>query len=216
MSADFLRADWPAPDNILAGTTLRGERFELPATPMPLKQVHGSRVVHIGSVKSDEDPPEADAVIAHRPGEMCVVRTADCLPVLLCAADGCEIAAIHAGWRGLAAGIIEATVTAMQTVPANLMVWFGPAISQAAYEVGDDVRDAFMNHGPAAAAAFKANDRGRWQADLYKLATQRLGNVGVHNISGGGLCTYGDSRHFYSYRRDREAGRMLSFVYIKV
>lgn len=215
MSADFLRADWPAPDNIVAGTTLRGSRFELPAKPRLLKQVHGARVVLIGSADFADGAPEADAVIGHQSGDICVVQTADCLPVLLCANDGSEIAAIHVGWRGMAAGVIEATIASMATVPANLIAWFGPAISQHAFEVGDEVREALVEHGPAAQAAFMTNERGRWQADLYMLARQRLGVMGVHDVSGGGLCTYSDPENFFSYRRDSETGRMLSFVFRK-
>jgi len=214
MKADVVRADWPAPRNVVAGTTLRGRRFELPQKPRLLKQVHGNRVVLLGSNAFADEPPEADAVIGFRPGDICVVQTADCLPVLLCAEDGREIAAVHAGWRGLAAGIIEETVSAMQTVPANLLAWFGPAISQAAYEVGDDVHAAFVEQNPVAQAAFERNADGRWQADLYKLARQRLGAAGVFNVSGGDLCTYSDPELFYSYRRDGETGRMLSFVYL--
>lgn len=215
MRADFMRADWPAPGNVLAGTVLRGRRYELPAEPKLLKQVHGRRVVRLGTDDFAGGEPEADAVIGYRPGDMCVVKTADCLPVLLCAGDGSEIAAIHAGWRGLAAGVIEATVGAMKTVPAQLLAWFGPAISQQAYEVGDEVRDSFVDANPVAKAAFLKNSRGRWQCDLYKLARQRLGSTGVFNVSGGGLCTYADPAHFYSYRRDGDTGRMLSFVHLK-
>jgi YfiH family protein len=215
MSAGFLCADWPAPANVLAGTVTRDSDYELPAVPKLLRQVHGARVVHIGSPDFASGPPEADAVVANRPGDLCAVRTADCLPVMLCASDGSEVAAIHAGWRGLAAGIIEATISAMVTKPADLIVWLGPAISQGAFEVGDDVRDAFLDQSPAAEAAFVANDRGRWQADLYGLATRRLGGMGVFNVSGGGLCTYADPGRFYSYRRDGETGRMLNFVYLR-
>jgi hypothetical protein len=141
------------------------------------------------------------------------VRTADCLPVLLCAADGTEIAAAHAGWRGLAAGIIEETIAAMSTLPADLLAWFGPAISQPAFEVGGEVRDAFLATTPLAADAFIRNKRGRWQADLYELAAQRLQLAGVSEVFGGGLCTYEDKARFYSYRRDADTGRMLSFIY---
>jgi YfiH family protein len=214
MKADFLRADWPAPPNVMAGTTLRGRRYELPQKPTLLRQVHGNRVVLLGSRAFADGLPEADAVIGFRPGDICVVQTADCLPVLLCASNGREIAAVHAGWRGLAAGIIEETVSAMQTVPADLLAWFGPAIAQAAYEVGDEVREAFVEQNPAAQAAFERNGNGRWQADLYKLARQRLGTAGVFNVTGGGLCTYSDPELFYSYRRDGETGRMLSFVHL--
>ena len=216
MSADFMPADWPAPKGVFAGTTLRGVDYELPASPKLLRQVHGTRVVHLDSDDFANGAPEADAVIAHHVSDLCAVQTADCLPVLLCGMDGREIAAIHAGWRGLSAGIIERTVGKMRTVPSNLMAWLGPAISQANYEVGDEVREAFLAHGPAAEAAFERNERGRWQADLYKLARQHLGATGVYDVSGGGFCTYADAEHFHSYRRDGDrAGRMLSFVYLR-
>jgi YfiH family protein len=214
VSQDFLPADWPAPANIVAGTVLRDSGYELPVAPSDLQQVHGNRVVRLGSADFGKEPPQADAVIGCRDGDLCLVKTADCLPVLLCAADGREIAAAHAGWRGLAAGIVEATVDAMATAPGDLLAWLGPAISQAAFEVGSEVRDAFTRHRPAAAAAFTANNRGRWQADLYALAVQRLRETGVHAIFGGSLCTFGDPDRFYSYRRDGETGRLLSFVHM--
>lgn len=214
VSKDWIRADWPAPGNILAGTTTRlNEAFAFPAAPQWLNQVHGRRVVRAGSADFDAGPPAADAIVADRPGEICVVSTADCLPILLCSTDGTEIAAVHGGWRGLAAGIVEATVEAMTTKASDLIVWFGPAISQAAFEVGAEVRDKFLADDKAAAAAFVANERGRWQADLVLLGRQRLGNVGVTAIYGGGLCTYQDEERFFSYRRDGATGRLFSFVY---
>jgi YfiH family protein len=168
----------------------------------------------MGSVDLAGEPPEADAVIANRPGDICVVRTADCLPVLLCSRDGTEIAAIHAGWRGLAAGIIEATLDAMDTPPGDLLAWFGPAISQAAFEVGPEVRESFGSWGRLD-GMFRPNERGRLQADLYGLAKARLAASGVRAVFGGGLCTYADEERFYSFRRDGETGRMLSFIYLK-
>lgn len=214
VSKDWIRADWSAPGNILAGTTTRlNEAFVFPAEPQWLNQVHGRRVVRAGSADFDAGPPAADAIVADRPGEICVVRTADCLPILLCSTDGTEIAAVHGGWRGLAAGIVEATVEAMTTKASDLIVWFGPAISQAAFEVGAEVRDKFLAEDNAAAAAFVVNERGRWQADLVLLGRQRLGNVGVTAIYGGGLCTYQDEERFFSYRRDGATGRLFSFVY---
>jgi YfiH family protein len=214
MIDDFLPANWPAPANILAGTVLRGSGYKLPAVPSYLEQVHGNRVVRLGSGDFAQKPPQADAVIGSREGDMCLVKTADCLPVLVCSSDGHEIAAIHAGWRGLAAGVVEAAVGAMATAPKDLLAWLGPAISQPAFEVGEEVRDAFIRHRPEAASAFIANDRGRWQADLYGLAVQRLQDAGVRAIFGGGLCTFSDSERFYSYRRDGETGRLLSFVHM--
>lgn len=213
MSGAWIRADWPVPDGIVAGTTLRNGSFQLPAEPQWLKQVHGARVVRVRTPDFDNGPPEADGIVADRSGDICVVRTADCLPVLFCAEDGGEIAAAHAGWRGLAGGIVEQSIAAMAAPPEELLVWLGPAISQPAFEVGAEVRDAFLACDDAAEAAFVANDRGRWQADLYLLARQRLRNAGVSRVYGGGLCTYADKARFYSYRRDGSTGRMLSFIH---
>ncbi len=216
MSHELLHAKWPAPPNIVAGTTLRqGSESDLPAAPQWLHQVHGTVVVHSGSTEFDAGAPDADAIIANRCGDICVVQTADCLPLLLCSLDGTEIAAAHAGWRGLADGIIEATVAAMSTLPADLMAWFGPAISQAAYEVGDEVRERFELAGGSDDGSFVANDRGRWQADLYRLARARLRKIGIEAVHGGGLCTFSDAERFYSYRRDGKTGRLLSFIYRK-
>lgn len=213
MSGDWIRADWPAPSNVLAGTTLRGSDFELPAESLWLDQVHGARVVRAATADFDDGPPAADAIVADQSGICCIVRTADCLPVLLCAADGSEIAAVHAGWRGLAAGIVDATIAAMGPPASDILAWFGPAISQPAFEVGAEVRDAFLANDSAAEIAFVVNDRGRWQADLYSLAAQQLANAGVRQVFGGGLCTYADKSRFYSYRRDGDTGRLQSFIF---
>ena len=212
MNDEWLRADWPAPPGIIAGTTLKGSDFTLPAEPQFLNQVHGTRAVRIGSTDFDQGAPDADAVIANRSGDICVVRTADCLPILLCSLDGQEIAAIHAGWRGLAAGIVEATLDEMDTPSGDLIAWFGPAISQAAFEVGPEVRENFGPWGQVE-ALFRANERGRLQADLFGLARARLRGNGILRVSGGGLCTVSDPERFYSYRRDGDTGRMLSFIY---
>ena len=212
MASRWISADWPAPPGIVAGTTLRDSDFELPAEPRFLNQVHGAAVVRWEGINAGESP-DADAIVSAAPQSLCAVRTADCLPVLLCSRDGAEVAAIHAGWRGLAAGVIEAAVEALQTRPADVMAWFGPAISQRAFEVGDEVREAFCAVSADAATAFEQNDRGRWQADLYLLGRQRLAAAGVDAVSGGGLCTHADPENFYSYRRDGSTGRMLSFVY---
>jgi YfiH family protein len=212
MTSDCIAADWPAPRGIIAGTTLRGADFELPAEPRWLNQVHGASVVRWEDVTAG-NPPDADAIVSAGRESLCVVRTADCLPVLLCSRDGSEIAAIHAGWRGLAAGVVEAAISVLRTAPAELLAWFGPAISQPAFEVGDEVREAFCAASATAEAAFERNDRGRWQADLYLLGRQRLAAAGVHAVYGGGLCTYADPERFYSYRRDGSTGRLLSFVY---
>ena len=212
MSDEWLGADWPAPPGIIAGTTLKSSEFALPAEPQFLNQVHGARAVRIGSPDFDQGAPDADAVIADRSGDICVVRTADCLPILLCSLDGQEIAAIHAGWRGLAAGIVEATLDEMNTPAGDLIAWFGPAISQAAFEVGPEVRESFGPWGQIE-TLFKVNERGRLQADLPGLARARLSSNGVPHAFGGGLCTVNDPQRFYSYRRDGDTGRMLSFIY---
>ena len=212
MSADWIAAGWPAPDSIIAGTTLRNgsiASLQLPGDPCWLKQVHGADVVAAGHYDS---PPDADASVGRKVGDVCVVRTADCLPVLFCSVDGGEIAAAHAGWRGLAAGVLEATVANMAHAPRDLLVWMGPAISQPAFEVGGEVRDAFTAQDPGAAGCFVANSRGRWQADLYELASRRLSALGVSRVYGGGLCTYADTERFFSYRRNPDCGRMTSFV----
>ncbi len=212
MSKGWISADWPAPPGVIAGTTLRESRFELPAEPQWLRQVHGNRVVRWGSAAFDDGPPEADAIVSDQPNSICAVRTADCLPVLLCAADGSEIAAIHAGWRGLAAGIIDATLGTMRSPPDTLMAWIGPAISQGAFEVGEEVREAFAALG-GSESFFVPNERGRLQADLPGMARAVLERRGVETHDCG-LCTYGDSDRFYSYRRDGTSGRLLSFVYM--
>ena len=156
---------------------------------------------------------EADAAYSATPGNVCVVMVADCLPVLFASADGREVAAAHAGWRGLAGGVLENTVAAFKAPPGQIMAWLGPAISAPAFEVGNEVREAFCAADAAAAACFSRNDRGRWQADLYGLARQRLDRAGVTDVSGGGLCTCGDPARFFSYRRDGQCGRMAAFVF---
>jgi len=212
MIADWIAADWPAPDGVVAGTTLRTgslASLQLTGDPCWLNQVHGADVV----VANRYDvPPDADACVGRQTGDICVVKTADCLPVLICTEDGREVAAAHAGWRGLVAGIIEATVAAMAHAPRDLLVWMGPAISQPSFEVGDEVRAAFVKTDGEAAACFVANARGRWQADLYELARRRLAALGVTRVYGGQFCTFADKERFYSYRRNPDCGRMVSFV----
>ena len=214
MTERVIKADWAAPPGIEAGTiTMLGDDSDLPAEARLLKQVHGNAVVSLQALRAAAEPLQADAVTGEMPGDLCVVQTADCLPLLLVTRDGTEIAAAHAGWRGLAAGVIENTVAALRAPASEVLVWMGPAISVAAFEVGDEVRDAFTAHDEAAASCFSRNARGRWQADLYGLARQRLADVGVSAVSGGGMCTYLDRERFYSYRRDPGCGRLLSFVY---
>ena len=212
----FIIPDWPAPEKVVAATTTRATPDpELPPGITFLNQVHGATVVPVAAVRASDQAPEADAMIGGKAGDVCAVRTADCLPVLFCARDGREIAAAHAGWRGLAAGVLENTVTAMATRPDQLMAWIGPAISKPHFEVGEEVREAFVARDPAARTAFSVNPRGRWQADLVELARQRLARAGVTETYGGAWCTFGDPGRFYSYRRDSACGRLVSFILLK-
>jgi YfiH family protein len=184
----------------------------MPSDPVWLQQVHGTVVADAGNAGC---LVQADASVAHRHGAVCVVMTADCLPVLLCDEEGTVVAAAHAGWKGLAAGVIEATVAAMEIAPQKLMAWFGPAISQRAFEVGAEVRATFMAHDPQAEAAFLPGMQDKWMADIYLLARQRLHAVGVARVYGGEHCTYSDPAHFFSYRRDGVTGRMGSFIWLE-
>jgi YfiH family protein len=145
---------------------------------------------------------------------VCAVLTADCLPLLFCDRAGTRVAAVHAGWRGLAAGVIEAAVAALETSPADLLCWLGPAIGPDAFEVGSEVRDRFVDQDPACARAFRPSPAGKWLADLFALARRRLTSVGVEGIWGGYVCTYEDPGRFFSYRREGTTGRMASLVWI--
>ena len=216
MSGVLIEVDWPAPANVVAGTTTRNAtNDDLPPDLRFLNQVHGEAVVTSAQVREAAAALDADAVTGSEPGDCCAVRTADCLPVLFCSRGGERIGAAHAGWRGLAAGVLENTAAAMSVPAGDLLAWLGPAISQANFEVGEEVRAAFLEHDPAAGRHFDENPRGRWQADLYGLARQRLRACGVEAIYGGGWCTYGDEARFFSYRRAADAGRMVSFVALK-
>jgi hypothetical protein len=225
--------DWPAHARVRAAVTTRGEADPpLPAPAAWLKQVHGARVVEASDAVADAQgatrraasgagnaadalgAPEADASVARGPGAICVVKAADCLPVLLADAHGTVVGAAHAGWRGLAAGVIEATVDAMRVPPAALMAWLGPAIGPKAYEVGDEVRAAFLACDPALAAAFAPHRPGHWLLDLYAAARQRLAARGVHRAYGGGFCTYSEPARFPSWRRDRSRERIAAFVWL--
>ena len=213
----MISPEWPAPAQIVAGTTTLATPVDaLPSGIAYLRQVHGADVVRLDTLRNATQPLEADAVTGHVPGDVCAVRTADCLPVLFCSCDGGEIAAAHAGWRGLAAGVLENTVAALAADPADLLVWIGPAITQPNFEVGGEVREAFVASDAAAQAFFAPNARGRWQADLLGLARQRLVAAGITAIYGGKWCTYGDPERFHSYRRDPGCGRLVSFILIGV
>lgn len=184
----------------------------MPCEPVWLQQVHGT-------VVADADNAgcliRADASVAHQRGSVCAVMTADCLPVLLCDESGTVVGAAHAGWKGLAAGVLETTVQAMGVAPHMLMAWFGPAISQRAFEVGEEVRAEFIAHHAQAAEAFLPGVGGKWLADIYLLARQRLNALGVTRVYGGECCTYSDPARFYSYRRDGVTGRMGTFIWLE-
>lgn len=184
----------------------------LPAAPCWLRQVHGTAVHRFHAPDTCE--PEADAAVTSVPGVVLAILSADCLPLLLAADDGCEVAAVHAGWRGLASGVIEACVRAMQTPAARLHAWLGPAAGPDAYEVDAPVRDAFMASAVQAAKAFIPTRPGHWLCDLYALARQRLAALGVTQISGGTHCTISERAHFFSHRRDGRCGRMASLIWI--
>lgn len=191
-------------------------RFGLPSPPHWLRQVHGTGVVRLQSdalVHGDPVEPEADAAVTDASRVVLAILTADCLPVVFAADDGSEVAAAHAGWRGLAAGVLEATVAAMRTPASRVVAWLGPAAGPQAYEVGAEVRDAFVASDDAAAAAFVATRAGHWRVDLYALARMRLAQAGVQRVHGGDLCTISDSARFFSHRRDARTGRMATLVW---
>lgn len=184
----------------------------LPAQPLWLAQVHGCSVASAGR---DAPGCVADAAIAREPGRVCAVLTADCLPLLLCDRAGARVAAVHAGWRGLAAGVIETALDAMGCAPQDLLCWLGPAIGPDAFEVGSEVRAAFLAGNPETGAAFRPSPTGRWLADIYTLARLRLQARGVGYVGGGGYCTVHDPERFFSYRRDGKTGRMASLIWLE-
>lgn len=187
----------------------------LPADPAWLTQVHGSKVLDAALV---EGAPEADGCIATQPGVVCVIQTADCLPVLLCDRAGRVVGAAHAGWRGLAGGVLENTLDSMRKAGAGeIMAWMGPAIGPERFEVGEDVLAAFVGRDADARSAFTpvASQPGKYLADIYNLARNVLRKAGVTAVHGGGLCTVTDQRRFFSYRRDRTTGRMASLIWLK-
>lgn len=239
---EILGAGWPAPGHVhVAATTRQGgvsaaefsslnlgdhvgddpaavaenrarlrRALALPAEPLWLRQVHGTVV----TVAGREHPPESDAAVAFDRNRVLAILTADCLPVLLTDRRGTVVGAAHAGWRGLAAGVVEAVVRHMDRDPAELLAWLGPAIGPRAFEVGDEVRRALLEADPGAADAFVPNARGRWQADLFLLARRRLDALGIPRVDGGGVCTHDDTVRFYSHRRDGRTGRMASLIWM--
>ncbi|MCX2983197.1 peptidoglycan editing factor PgeF [Halieaceae bacterium IMCC14734] len=220
--AQLIEADWPAPAGVRAFTTTRpqdqftslAELTGARKAVLELQQVHGTGVISAG-----EWCPEvsADACISDVVDVACRVVTADCLPLLICNLQGTEIAAVHAGWRGLCAGIIETTLAAMKSPNSELMVWLGPAISQAHFEVGAEVREQFLDQaiGDTAATSdcFLPGAAEKYFADLYQLARIRLDQCGAGSVYGGAYCTYGAPEQFYSYRRDGASQRMQSIIY---
>lgn len=236
--------DWPAPANVRALITTRSGgvsaapytslnlgdhvgdnpqhvmqnravlKAQLPAEPRWLKQVHGIAVADACMAGA-----EADASVAFQASEVCAVLTADCLPVLLCDQSGTVVGAAHAGWRGLLNGVIESTATAMKVPSSSLLAYLGPAIGPQAFEVGAEVRVAFIAENTEAATAFTPVDQQgetqKWMADIYALARLRLEKLGVAGVYGGGLCTYTDAEQFFSYRRDGVTGRMASLIWME-
>jgi len=183
-------------------------------TPVWLNQVHGTRVFDTARFSVGDQPPEADALFSRKAGVVCAVMTADCLPVLFCDLDGSVVVAAHAGWRGLLAGVLEEAIAAIDVPGQNLMAYLGPAIGPQAFEVGDEVRSVFVAADEISASAFKPSESGKWLADIYLLARQRLTGQGVTRIYGGSFCTVSESDRFFSYRRDGQTGRMASMIWL--
>ena len=209
------------PARVQANRQLLRAALGLPSAPLWLRQVHGCTVACTLDVGQGIPPAvdavggEADAAVAFGPGPVCAVLTADCLPVLLTDRAGSRVAAIHAGWRGLAAGVIEAAASRLAVPSGELLAWLGPAIGSAAFEVGDEVRARFVADDAQAALAFAPAGGGKWLADLYRLAHQRLTALGVAGVWGGDLCTFQDPERFFSYRRDGVTGRMASLIWLE-
>jgi polyphenol oxidase len=251
----FLIANWPAPKNIHAFTTLRNgigvskppfDQFNLgnrnseqgdnpllvaknrellmqacllPSNPHWLRQVHGVDVLRFDKPASIADDfylhePAADASVTSEKNIVLSILTADCLPVLFCNLEGSEVAAAHAGWRGLANGVLENTLRAMRSKPEDILVWLGPAAGPAAYEIGAEVRDAFVQYDKQAEVTFVPSRENHWKLDLYQLARMRLQSSGVNKIYGGEYCTISEADKFFSHRRDQRTGRMASIIWL--
>jgi polyphenol oxidase len=242
---DWIVPDWPAPPTVRALFTTRNGgasagpyaslnlgdhvgdnplnveknrnllREVLPSGPTWLKQVHGPTAIDVDN-DSCVAPCIGDGAFSRRPGNVCVVIVADCLPILLCDQSGTMVCAIHAGWRGMAEGVIERTLSEIGTENMRMMAWLGPAIGPSHFEVGDEVRRAFMKDDAKAATAFTPHPRddAKWFADLFLLARQRLAKAGVDQIYGGGQCTFSDPSRFFSYRRDGTTGRMAGLIWL--
>lgn len=243
-SPAWLIPAWPAPPAVRALSTLRGggvsedpwaslnlgehvgdapaavaanrralrAAARLPTEPAWLQQLHG---IGVRDLDSPGPSQPADAAITRRTGRVCAILTADCLPVLLAADSGDRVGAAHAGWRGLAAGVIEATVTALGGPPGRVLAWLGPAIGPGHFEIGAEVRDLLLQHDPGAEAAFEPNVRGRFFADLQLLARRRLARAGIERVYGGGECTYAEADKYFSHRRDGRTGRQASLIWLE-
>jgi len=242
MSVNYILPEWPAPPGVWALSTTRqggasgapwrsfnlgdhvGDdpravaanrallRRELPADPVWLAQVHGIRCVDAAGAAPGT---AADASFTRQRGVVCAVLTADCLPVLLCDERATVVGIAHAGWRGLATGVIEATVAAMGEPGMCLMAWLGPAIGPRAFEVGGEVRDLFIGHDAQAANAFVATANGKWLCDIHQLARLRLDALGIRRVAGADFCTFEDADRHFSYRRDGTTGRMASLIWLE-
>lgn len=202
------------PQAVLSNRAIVRRELQLPDEPLWLTQVHGTAVASVGSAAQ---ATEADAAVAKAPAKVCAIMTADCLPVLFCNRQGTVVAAAHAGWRGLEAGVLESTIQVMDCQAEDILVWMGAAIGPQHFEVGDEVREAFVQAQPAAKQAFKAHVTGKWLADLYSLARLRLERFGIasENVYGGTHCTYAQADQFYSYRREARTGRMAALIWLE-
>ena len=206
-------ADGDDPTTVERNRALLVEAAGLPLAPYWLKQVHGVDVVRCDGPPGEGHEPIADASVAATPGTVLAILTADCLPVVFAADDGREVAAAHAGWPGLSAGMLEATVAAMHTPADRLLAWIGPAAGPQRYEIGAEVRDRFLAQDARAEVAFVPTRPGHWRVDLFAIARMRLAHAGVTRVYGGDLCTISDPQRFFSHRRDARTGRMATLVW---
>lgn len=202
-----------APAAVAANRRRLASAAGLPAEPRWLAQVHGANVADLDAAGASADPATADACFSRRRGLVCAILTADCLPIVLTADGGELVAALHAGWRGLAAGVVESLVEALAVPPATLLAWLGPAIGPGHFEVGAEVREALLRGDAGGQAAFTPNPRGRFMADLGLLARRRLAALGIERVYGGGECTYADGARYFSHRRDGKTGRQATLIW---
>jgi polyphenol oxidase len=204
-----------SPSAVAENRRIVREQLALPGEPAWLEQQHGTHVIDLDSEPTGSGLGlRGDACITRARGRICVIQVADCMPVLFANRSGTAIAAAHAGWRGLAGGVLDATLRALACKPSEVSTWLGPAISQKHFEVGDEVRAAFVSRDASTAGAFIRNAAGRWQCDLYALARQQLTALGVSSVGGGSFCTFADPQRFFSYRRDGRCGRMAALLWM--